>query len=335
MSAHHYWGYRISNEYAGILFDELKQGRLRQGWGYDENQDLRNGNAITDDGVKRNLPILNYVKKGDYLLIPHMPDYDSITIAQATNDFSIGYEFEILQEKGVKDFGHIFPAKFIKRFSKRNINVGANIKSTMKCVSRFWNIDRCAREVEMLLNICDTELVETNTIEDWWNGAVETGIDEQVFAKRIYEYLHDRSNASEWEEVLRIGFEYILPECISVEKTWNVEEKKHGSDLLIKIPGIFETTYVIAIQIKDYKGVVSDEPVKQINMADDYYSDNPGEKLIDKYLIITDTDISDNEKLASIAKVNGVKIIFRKELEMLLARMAKNLIGYCARMTAK
>lgn len=29
-----YWGYRISREDSSFFYEELKEGRLRQGWGY-------------------------------------------------------------------------------------------------------------------------------------------------------------------------------------------------------------------------------------------------------------------------------------------------------------
>ncbi len=34
----HYWGYRIDVKNPDFFFKELEQGRLRQGWGYVENQ---------------------------------------------------------------------------------------------------------------------------------------------------------------------------------------------------------------------------------------------------------------------------------------------------------
>ena len=37
----HYWGYRIDVKNPDFFFKELEQGRLRQGWGYDENQKLK------------------------------------------------------------------------------------------------------------------------------------------------------------------------------------------------------------------------------------------------------------------------------------------------------
>jgi len=39
------------------------------------------------------------------------------------------------------DYGHIFPARFIKRFTRNNENVTGNLRSTLKNPSRFWSIN--------------------------------------------------------------------------------------------------------------------------------------------------------------------------------------------------
>ena len=74
-----YWGYRICNESASLFNKELQEGRLRQGWGYDLGQDLRN--LTVDDGARKNLKMYKEVKKGDILLIPRIPSWEDITLA--------------------------------------------------------------------------------------------------------------------------------------------------------------------------------------------------------------------------------------------------------------
>ncbi len=61
-----YWGYRIDTDHINYFRSELEQGRLRQGWGWDSRQDLRN--LSMDEGAKRNLPIFNRVKKRGYFI---------------------------------------------------------------------------------------------------------------------------------------------------------------------------------------------------------------------------------------------------------------------------
>lgn len=320
----HFWGYRIRNDLAEYFWDELDQGRLRQGWGYEEEHNLKK-ESIMDDGARRNKPIYEKVKKGDYLIIPHLPSYDYVTIAQATDDFDKGYRFSI-DKYG--DFGHIFPAKCCRYFIKSNINVGANIKSTLKCISRFWNADQCEEEISNILDKEQEELHDGSNISQKVNKAINEIFDEESFAEALFNNLRGRFNASDWEFVLCEGFKKILPSNVVVETTANREEIKHGCDLFIRIPGIFETTYVIAIQVKDYKGTVSSDVINQINKVHSYLEENePNTVLIDKYIIIVDADSCDNEGLVEDANNNKIKIIFRKELKSLLSQMAKSTLG--------
>jgi len=61
-----YWGYRIDVKNQDFFFKELEQGRLRQGWGYAENQKLPD---TTDSGARKNLSMYDNVKKGDIAIL--------------------------------------------------------------------------------------------------------------------------------------------------------------------------------------------------------------------------------------------------------------------------
>lgn len=71
MGTKRYWGYRIDASAIDFFRKELEEGRLRQGWGYDEGQDLRK--MTVDEGASRNSRMKNEVKKGDILLVPRIP----------------------------------------------------------------------------------------------------------------------------------------------------------------------------------------------------------------------------------------------------------------------
>mgnify|MGYP000909369688 FL=1 len=129
-----YWGYRIDVKNQDFFFKELEQGRLRQGWGYDKNQELPD---TKDSGAKKNLSMYKNVKKGDILLIPRLPKWSDVAIAEATEDWDKGYKFEIDGEK--EDFGHIFPVTYIGWFNRNGKDVSGEIKSTLKARNRFWN----------------------------------------------------------------------------------------------------------------------------------------------------------------------------------------------------
>ena len=54
-----YWGYRIDTNAREYFYKEILEKRLRQGWGFNESQNLK-GNTV-DVSARRNFPILNKV----------------------------------------------------------------------------------------------------------------------------------------------------------------------------------------------------------------------------------------------------------------------------------
>ena len=140
-----YWGYRINTDYPDFFYAELQQGRLRQGWGYEEGQNLRL--KTIDKGALRNLRMLN-VKKDDILLIPRIPEWGYITIARATEDWSTGYRFEISSDQG--DYGHIFPAEYICQVPISDANI-QQLYSTFHYHGRFWKINHWEKVIQTII----------------------------------------------------------------------------------------------------------------------------------------------------------------------------------------
>lgn len=148
-----YWGYRICKASSPFFSKELDEGRLRQGWGYDLGQDLRN--LTVDDGARNNLKMYNEVKKGDLLLIPHLPSWEEISIAEAKEDWAVGYCYDIPKDQG--DFGHIFPAHLIKVVNRYSLEVPDRIRLSLCCPRRFWTMNDYADDIEDILRSIKAE----------------------------------------------------------------------------------------------------------------------------------------------------------------------------------
>ena len=324
MSKKNYWCYRIDTSRIKFFTNELNEGRLRQGWGWDEAQDLRNFKL--DEGAGRNRPMFNKVKKGDILLIPQLPNWGEVALVEATEDWNKGDVFEIDQTLG--DYGHIFPAKYLKKFSRNNENVTGNLRSTLKNPSRFWNINHYSDDVEILLS---SQLTELSKRQDH-NSRLESSIgivfnevfDEKLFADKLYEKLTEQFTREEWEFALVYGLKQIFP-FYQIERVGGKEEKNHGTDILIKLPSLLSNySYAIAIQVKDYDGFVGNEVISQINKADAYW-ESENLKLIEKIVIITKAKKDDNIRLLEHDK--NVKFIFATELKQLLSEIGKCFTG--------
>ena len=313
----HYWGYRIDVKNQDFFFKELEQGRLRQGWGYDKNQELPD---TKDSGAKKNLSMYKNVKKGDILLIPRLPKWSDVAIAEATEDWDKGYKFEIDGEK--EDFGHIFPVTYIGWFNRNGKDVSGEIKSTLKARNRFWNITRFSKNIKKII-----QNLENNQTFISVNESIENIVSEEMdtyfkslneFSEKIYKKYNDKFEATDWEKVLKNVLEKIYPSEYIVENTGGIKEKKHGTDISITIPGIIEN-YMIAIQIKNYKYVVNniDKIIEQINKSEEYEWSN-NRKLIDKILIITSAKRKDNQNLVEKCQEKSIKVIFSEELKKLI-----------------
>ena len=89
------------------VFDELKAGRARMGWSYQDNLDLRlllgrieQGEQLDEDerDAKRCLGFLTRVESEDYLLYPHQPDRGQFSVVQVTGEYDYSTEQDGLSE---------------------------------------------------------------------------------------------------------------------------------------------------------------------------------------------------------------------------------------------
>ena len=128
----------------------------------------------------------------------------------------------------------------------------------------------------------------------------------------------------EWEFALVHGLREMFP-YYQIDRVGGIEEKNHGTDILIKLPSILSNyEYAIAIQVKDYNGFVGSEVINQIEKSEKYW-DSENLKLIDKIVIITKAQKDHNLKLLENDK--NVKFIFANELKQLLSEIGKHFVG--------
>jgi len=313
-----YWVFRVDTDHLPMLQSELANGRLRQGWGWTEKQDLRN--MTVDEGAGRNLRMLHEVKKGDRLLVPHLPEYGKVTIVEATDDWDRGYCFR--RHPKSEDHGHVFPAERITHFQRRHRSIPAAIRSTLRTPSRFWNIDSLRNEVDEILGAGDA-LDEDASPQDRWRQTVHEVLRESGLRERLSEKVNRYYEAGEWEYVLEEALQQLYPGW-TVERTGGRAEAEHGTDILAKIPQVGgDGFYGVAIQVKDYQGAVDHSPVDQLRRAkeSDYWR-GQGVKIIDLVLAITRGQSDLNVSLKNYAEEHGIRILWSSEIDELLLRAA-------------
>jgi Restriction endonuclease len=169
------WVIRTDKATTDWIWSELTAGRLRQGWGLRDDQDLHviasglaAGTPLSDDqratwrGNRRLLETEpDGVRVGDLVLLPHLPRPGTWSLARVTGPYrwegpSHGNAWQM------PDYGHVLPVELI---SRRPINpledgVSARLRQTMRVLSRMWNIDGLSADVEELAEVVGTEAAE-------------------------------------------------------------------------------------------------------------------------------------------------------------------------------
>jgi len=148
-----------------LIMQELRSGRLRQGWGYQANQDLRivltasqSGQSLDSDqaAARRNLPMLghdvNAMQRGDIVLLPNLPDPGTFSLCQLTGS----YRFEIYDVDDVCDYGHTLPVELLKGCEGipfANEHVGEGLRRTRRNIGRLWRLNHLREELELILTL--------------------------------------------------------------------------------------------------------------------------------------------------------------------------------------
>lgn len=332
MNQRNYWAFRIDKSRQKFFSHEIHNGRLRQGWGWDPAQDLRN--LTMDGGAKRNLPMFKNVKKGDLILVPQLPKWGDVTLLEATEDWDKGYNFELAASQSSDwnqgDYGHIFPIKFLNSFSKNNENVSGNLRSTLRNPGRFWSVNHYSDDIDKLLSKSSNELNTTQGYEARYQSSLSDAFadvfNEEEFKNKLYSNFTNKFNSAEWEYAIISCFKQLFP-YYDISRQGGIAEVNHGTDILIKIPSLLsDYQYAIAIQVKDYSGFVGNSAsvIAQIKKADSYW-ENENLKLIEKWIILTKASRMDNPDLAN--NTDGIKVLFSDDVKDLLSRVGKSWIS--------
>lgn len=326
-----YWGFRVDvsnpDVYPDYYRTELEKNRvLRQGWGWLEDHNLKYKNRETAPReLRANFRMYDEVKRGDIILIPRIPEWETVTIAEATEDWEDGYRFEIDKEKG--DYGHQFPAEYRIHFSRHNEHVKGDVASTLRCRSRFWNMSCHGKDIECLLKQEGGSLIGDQEHSDRYAKAIQRAMDLRDIETKIHSELANQFAGPDWEYALVEGLKALFP-YFQVERTGGPKESEHGTDILITMPSPLESVqYGIAIQVKDWKGVSSniDDAIRQMKKADEGWPKvREGLRIVEKIVIVTEAELPEGLKPDEIEHKHGndTKILHSDDLKKLLRRMA-------------
>jgi len=337
-----YWAIRTDRRNRELIYRELGQGRLRQGWGWDPSQDLRlvqakleRGEDLTqtEEAALPNLRMLTSrddgVKPRDWILLPNLPDPRFFVIAEVTGD----YYYEPVQlppehdhDGFHQDYGHILPVRLLTgAINKDSEHVHASIRATLKTRSRMWSLDRYAKEIEELLEKAnqgvnlsqpqrDKERLESALEKAWAKVAPK-------FQEELENELKTRFQAAEWEGPIRQALERLYP---GAEVEWVGGPQEEGADVVVYIPDHFSEdgqTWVIPVQVKNYTGEIGASVLNQLRRAFNAYSQ---EGRVLSLVVMTTAERASKELQEAAAALSEelgvpVRLVLREKLLDLLA----------------
>ncbi len=339
-----FYAMRTDRENQDLVLEELRQGRLRQGWGYAPDQDLRlvqsrkqEGTPLSTEqkeawGNRRMLGGDDGFSPSDtILLLPNLPKVSQFILVEVNGE----YDYQPIRlSKGRQDYGHILPVTLppsgLTGFAYRDPRVLAPLRRSLTCRSRIWSLADHAENIRGLLDLTrggDIQHIQLDLTEAFKQtygrafGVVRLALQE-AFQKELERAFTSADFEAPCEILLRTIFPFA-----TVERTGGAGE--HGADIVVTwkdslIPNpdgeVSPLSWRLVVQVKDWDRTAADlKPIDQIRTAKQYYEDEP-ESIVKAGLIITRCDHESSafsEHRESTAKDLNIPIRFIGKKELL------------------
>ena len=257
------WFWNIDRGRQDFFNRELKEGRLRQGWGYQENLDLREiersieeGEPLTDrqeSAWSRCSDMLTRIAPGDLVVVKNVPSGDHFTVVRVIEG---GYRFEISEETGGQ--GHTLP---VQRIGAYNKNAGAVPSPMVRALNRERHpIRRTNAHHERVINLAEVD-PETAQQAEPFKEMVESWKD--GLRSHLEEMLQKKLSPQGAE---RLVLEVLRNDGLDVK--WTAGPNERGADLTTKTMIGYGMSTNIAVQVKNHPGRESNPNVlDQIEQA--------------------------------------------------------------------
>ena len=295
--------------------NELRQGRLRQGWGYHASQDLRliqkklgSGARLTEDEqvAWRNHSFVDGYKNGDLIISPNLPLIGMFCISEVVGDYDFDLSDTSHNNSGDEpDFGHSRKVKLItpNGIDKYDGVVDSKIAATIKTPSRMWNIDYLGDAVEKIIKDTDSlgKYSKSNpkdVVKKMRMDLIDIG--KQTALKNAKEkgmqFFDTQFTAHDFELAMVDLLSQKFSHC-EVVGVGGPNEQYHGTDILITVSSPFEelaknpSTY-IPVQVKFHSGV-SHHGLEQLAKSISYWRK---QGIVNRVVLINTAELSDDAK---------------------------------------
>ena len=156
-----YWVMRTSPGRREIIWEEALAGRLRQGWGRDDTQNLdviaeavRAGTPLDDQQqlARRNRKMRTAepdgMRLGDIIVAPNLPAWGKISIFRITGSYAWAPMDLSIEDR----FGHVLPVELLaKGVDRKSPAVSDALRALLRPQARLYWIGTVAEDVERLI----------------------------------------------------------------------------------------------------------------------------------------------------------------------------------------
>jgi len=321
---------RTDKRRSSFILKELEAGRLRQGWGWRPEHDLRalkqriaSGEKLNDElaAVWRNRRLLHTepdgLKPGDIVVTPNVPEQGRWVIARVTGPYR--FERAAPADNVGEDYGHIVDVSPVRRpdgsvgvIEADNEIVDARLRASTRSMSRMWSVDALGAAVDQLVAAVErgadtlAVLPETKKVEGLFaemQAATWAGIVKRYKAEELEHLVH-----------------HLLQQIYAggrVEHWGGAGEK--GADLIVFTRDPLDLEFKIAVQVKMHRGTDDDlHSLEQIKLARQHHK-------VDAGIVITTADeVSarfEERRAALEAELQiDIRVIMKRELLQLVLR---------------
>ena len=181
VSGRGYWVMRTSPWERPFLWAEARAGRLRQGWGTEEDQNLEviatavlRGQALSGSQreARRALRMLTTwdhgIRVGDVVVAPNLPEYGRLAIFRVSGPYRWS---PVAAHRFGERFGHVLPVELlVADIDRHGLEVTDGLRSILRVQTRLYNISGYGGDVERLLG---SEVAPDRWGELWTDGEYE------------------------------------------------------------------------------------------------------------------------------------------------------------------
>lgn len=156
-----YWVMRTSRDDADVIWAEATKGRLRQGWGWDDSQNLdviaeavRRGRDLNDEQrVARRARRMRTsepdgMRLNDLILAPNLPTWPWLSVFRVAGS----YRWDRLDITRFDKFGHVIEVELLAdRIDRHGPRVSDAVRSMLHPQTRLYRIDNVGGDVERMV----------------------------------------------------------------------------------------------------------------------------------------------------------------------------------------